>query len=136
MKYFVLLFFVNFLFSQNADKEGFKVNDSLVDMRDYSVEELESIYKSLGLRYGDKVTVIVLFKVDENGDVIINKIKSPHNAFTKEAIEIFKKLPKFDPPKDRNGKPMGVNFSQPISFILKDETKKKIKKENDKKASN
>ena len=128
MKYFILLFFVNFLFSQNTDKKGIKVNDSLVEIKDYSVEELESIYKSLGIRYGDKVTVIVFFKIDENGDIVINKIKSPHNAFSKEAIRIFKELLKFDPPKDRNGKPMSVNFSQPISFIVKDEAKKKNKK--------
>lgn len=127
---------MNFLFSQEVEKGVFKVNDSLVDMRDYSVEELKTIYKNLGLRYGDKITVVVLFKVDENGDVIINKIKSPHNAFTKEAIRIFKKLPKFIPPKDRNGKPMGVSFSQPISFVLKDETIDKYKNENNKKASN
>ena len=124
MKYLILIFFTNFLFSQNAEKENFKVIDTLIDVRDYSIDELESIYKSLGLKYGDKVTVIVLFKVGDNGDVIINKIKSPHDAFTKEAMRVFKKLTKFDTPKDRNGKPIGVNFSQPISFILKDEMEK------------
>lgn len=127
MKYFILLLFSSFVFSQSVEENNLILNDSILSFKNYSLKEQDSIFKNMGIKYGDRVTVTVLFQIDENGNVVINEIKSPHEIFTKETLSLFKKLPKIDPPKKRNGKRKNVKFSQRIIFIINEEWLKEKK---------
>jgi len=61
--------------------------------------------------------VIVLFTVNKEGNIIINKVRAKHKIFKKEAIRIFKSLPKVIPGKLK-GKPIDLDFAYPLNFKL------------------
>lgn len=65
--------------------------------------------------------VTVMFVIDKSGNVSNLRIKGTGKKDSElleaEAERIIKKLPKFTPGKQR-GKPVGVNYAQPIMFRL------------------
>lgn len=71
----------------------------------------------LGLHPGKK-RIIVLFKIDKNGKVNEIKARAPHVRLKNEAISIVKSLPQMEPGKQR-GKPVGVRYTLPITFVIK-----------------
>lgn len=66
----------------------------------------------LGLSPGKK-RIIMLFKIDKNGDIVDIRARAPHPKLQKEAIRIVKLLPKMTPGKQR-GKPVGVKYTLPM----------------------
>jgi len=66
----------------------------------------------LGLQPGRK-RLIMLFKIDKNGEIVDIRAKAPHPRLQQEAIRIIKLLPKMKPGKQR-GKPVGVKYTLPM----------------------
>jgi len=73
----------------------------------------------LGLEAGKK-RVIVIFKIDKNGDIVNVRARGPHKRLEEEAIRVVKLLPKMIPGKLR-GRPVGVNYTIPITLIVEDD---------------
>ncbi len=90
---------------------------------------------SLDLPVG-KVKIIVMFKIDKEGNVISIKARAPHPKLEEEAIRIIKLIPKMQKPGIQRGKPVIVPYTLPITFEVKGAkplTKKeqrKLKKKN------
>ncbi len=119
---FVLILFFNFCFSQ---KTNIIIADStLFNDKEYTSEEIDSIHKKLNIKVGDEIKIIIFFKINEEGSVVIEKIKSPHILFNNVALEIFKKMPKFKPTLNSEGNPISISYKQPIAFIIDKEKKK------------
>lgn len=73
------------------------------------------------LEAGEKKTVLVKFLVSAEGVVTAFEIvQSAGNAFDGEVIRVLKKMPKWKPAL-QNGVPVGVPFTQPVTFIGMDE---------------
>jgi len=66
----------------------------------------------LGLSPGKK-RLIMLFKIDRNGNIVDIRAKAPHPRLQKEAVRIIKLLPKMKPGKQR-GKTVGVKYTLPM----------------------
>lgn len=66
----------------------------------------------LGLSPGKK-RLIMLFKIDRNGNIVDIRAKAPHPRLQKEAIRIIKLLPKMKPGRQR-GKAVGVKYTLPM----------------------
>jgi protein TonB len=66
----------------------------------------------LGLAPGKK-RIIMLFKIDRQGDIVGIIAKAPHPKLQKEAIRIIKLLPKMKPGRQR-GKAVGVKYTLPM----------------------
>jgi len=75
-----------------------------------------SLANQLGLSEGKK-RMVVLFKIDEKGNAIDVKAKSPHPRITKEIKSIVEELPKMTPGNQR-GNPVRVSFTLPVVFIV------------------
>ncbi|WP_166965396.1 energy transducer TonB [Yeosuana marina] len=121
----ILLIFTNFLFGQTNVSE--KVSESFnIDNRD----RLDSIAKQLNYKGGDKIKVLTIFTIDEEGNVTDIKARSVHPLFEKEAIRVLSLLPKM-PPAKYNGKTISQKYSMPIVFEIETESAKKqrLKKE-------
>lgn len=70
----------------------------------------------LGLSAGKK-NVIMLFVIDNEGNIKDIRVKAPHPRLKKEAIRIVKKLPKMKPGMQR-GTPVGVKYTLPMKVIV------------------
>ena len=66
----------------------------------------------LGLSPGKK-RLIMLFKIDRQGNIVDIRAKAPHPRLQKEAIRIIKLLPKMKPGRQR-GKAVGVKYTLPM----------------------
>ncbi|WP_417887293.1 energy transducer TonB [Zunongwangia sp.] len=63
--------------------------------------------------------IIVVFKIDKNGNITDIKTRGPHKKLEEEAKRVVKKLPKVIPGKQRN-RPVGVIYSLPIVFQIRE----------------
>lgn len=63
--------------------------------------------------------VIVVFKIDKNGNITDVRSRAPHPRLEQEAARVVNQLPKMQPGKQR-GKPVGVSYSLPIVFQVQD----------------
>lgn len=63
--------------------------------------------------------VIVVFKIDTEGNVIDIKSRAPHPGLEQEAVRVMEALPSMEPGKQR-GKPVNVSYSLPIIFKVQD----------------
>lgn len=63
--------------------------------------------------------IIVVFKIDKNGNITDIKSRGPHRQLEAEAERVVKKLPKVIPGKQRN-RPVGVIYSLPIVFQIRE----------------
>lgn len=70
--------------------------------------------KNLGLSIG-KQKIWAQFTINEQGNIIDIKVRSPHKSLEKPTIDLLKKLPQFIPGKQR-GKPVKVKYTVPIVF--------------------
>ena len=66
----------------------------------------------LGLSPGRK-RLIMLFKIDKQGNIVDIRVKAPHPRLEKEAARIVRLLPKMKPGKQR-GKAVGVKYTLPM----------------------
>ena len=66
----------------------------------------------LGLSPGKK-RLIMLFKIDKQGNIVDIRAKAPHPRLQKEAVRIIKLLPKMKPGRQR-GKTVGVKYTLPM----------------------
>lgn len=66
----------------------------------------------LGLSPGRK-RLIMLFKIDNTGNIVDIRAKAPHPKLQKEAVRIIKLLPKMKPGRQR-GKAVGVKYTLPM----------------------
>ncbi|MFD2822213.1 energy transducer TonB [Lacinutrix iliipiscaria] len=71
------------------------------------------VAQGLGLDGVQKINV--MFKIDQNGNVIDIKARSPFKALEKEAIDVISKLPKMTPGKQKD-KNVSVIYGIPIRF--------------------
>ena len=71
----------------------------------------------LGLSGRQRISVI--FKIDQNGDVVGVRPRAPHPRLVKEATRVVNLLPKMKPGKQR-GKAVIVPYSLPIIFQVQD----------------
>ena len=86
-------------------------------MQKHFVKKFDSdLPNELGLAPGNK-RVIMLFKIDKNGNVVDVRAKAPHPRLTKEAIRIINLLPKMTPGRQR-GKPVGVKYTLPMRIAV------------------
>jgi hypothetical protein len=121
----LILTLTNFAFGQNKLSE--KVSESFnTDNRD----RLDSIAKQLNYKGGDKIKVLTMFTVNEQGNVVDIKARSVHPIFEKEAIRILNKLPKMTP-AEYNGKKISQKYSLPIVFEIETESAKKKRLKNE-----
>ena len=65
-----------------------------------------------------KQRISVMFKIDNQGNVVNVKAKTEHPELQEEAIRVVAKLPKMLP-GEHDGKKVGVLYSLPIIFDLK-----------------
>lgn len=70
--------------------------------------------KDLGLSKG-KMKIWVVFKIDEQGDIVDVNARAPHPKLKEEAMRVARLLPKMKPGKQR-GKAVGMKYTLPISF--------------------
>jgi bla regulator protein BlaR1 len=70
--------------------------------------------KSIDLSKGKK-KVFVIFRIDENGDVVDVNARAPHPKLREEAERVAALLPKMKAGKQR-GKAVGMKYTLPISF--------------------
>ncbi len=75
------------------------------------------IGEQLGLSGRNRVNV--LFKIDENGNIIEAQSRATHPKLEEEAERVINLLPKMQPGKQR-GKAVPVSYSLPIIFELQD----------------
>ena len=68
--------------------------------------------KKLKLSPGKK-RLIMLFKVDKEGNIVDVRAKAPHPGLKEELVRIVKMLPKMLP-GEQNGKPVGVKYTMPM----------------------
>ena len=68
----------------------------------------------LGLSKGKK-KIWVVFKIDEQGDIVDVNARAPHPKLKEEAMRVARLLPKMKPGKQR-GKAVGMKYTLPISF--------------------
>ena len=73
-----------------------------------------SLLENLGLSKG-KNKIWVVFKIDEQGDVVEVNARAPHPKLEEEAIRVARLLPKMIPGKQR-GEAVGMKYTLPISF--------------------
>jgi protein TonB len=132
-----LLVFCNFGYSQNTSEVISKDQEVILDevpifpgcKRKKSQESLKKcmsdkvskfiskkydvdIFDDLDLPEG-RYKVVIMFKLDKQGDVIDAKARGPHPLLEKEAIKVINKLPRVIPGKAK-GKPVIIPFSIPI----------------------
>ena len=74
------------------------------------------VSKNIGLTSGKK-KVYVVFKIDENGDIVDVNARAPHLTLKEEAIRVAKTLPKMIAGKQR-GISVGVKYTLPITFNI------------------
>lgn len=72
----------------------------------------------LGLSYGKK-RLFVVFTINNKGNVINVKTRGPHPVLEKEVTKVISSLPKMTPGKQR-GTPVGVSYSIPITFEVRE----------------
>ena len=70
----------------------------------------------LGLSAGRK-RVFIGFKIDKTGNIVNVDARAPHPKIKSEVIKVMKQLPRMKPGKQR-GKPVGVKYSIPFTFIV------------------
>ncbi len=76
-------------------------------------------YPPIAKDAGIQGTVFVYFVVDKNGDVKDAKVlREVDPRLDKEALRVIQTLPKFEPGKQR-GKPVSVQYTIPVKFIIK-----------------
>ena len=75
-----------------------------------------SLAEELGLSPGRK-RIFVAFKIDHKGNVVEVQARAPHPRLKKEAENAVKSLPKMTPGKQR-GRPVGVRYALPITFLI------------------
>ncbi|MDT0690985.1 energy transducer TonB [Salegentibacter sp. F188] len=75
-----------------------------------------SIGAELGLSGINRI--IVMFKIDEVGDIVDIKSRGPHKMLEDEAERVINMLPKMTPGMQRN-KPVRVQYSLPIVFDVR-----------------
>ena len=74
--------------------------------------------QDLGLSPGKK-RIFVMFKIDKNGNIADVQARAPHKRLEAEAKRVVKLLPKMKPGRQR-GRPVGVKYSLPISFVVQE----------------
>jgi protein TonB len=77
-------------------------------------------YPEVAAEMGIKGKVYVFFLIDKTGQVTRIQSRGPDKMLEVEAERIISKLPKMIPGKQRN-KPVGVPYSLPINFQLKEQ---------------
>lgn len=77
-------------------------------------------YPEIAAEMGINGKVFVFFLIDKNGKVSRIQSRGPDKMLEDEAERIISKLPKMEPGKQRN-KPVGVPYSVPINFQLRDQ---------------
>jgi len=82
----------------------------------YNEETKKEELKCIGLNPGKK-RLYVQFKIDSKGDIVNVKVRAPHPALDEEARRVMRKYPKMSPGLQR-GKPVGVHYTVPITFLL------------------
>lgn len=110
------------LFAQHPSLN--KINEGLANA--FNEINSDSIYASLGLKNGDKVKVMAMFTINEEGKATNIKAKGPYPIFEQEAIKIIENLPQI-PLKNENGISKSMNFALPITFVIEYSKKKKKK---------
>jgi len=75
-----------------------------------------SLAGDLGLSPGRK-SIRVMFKINENGDVVDIQARGPHKRLVQEAKRVISLLPKMKPGKQR-GRSVSVSYSLPINFMV------------------
>jgi periplasmic protein TonB len=66
---------------------------------------------------GQKVVVQLRFVVDVDGSISkLEVVKSGGNAYDREVIRVFKRMPKWKP-GSQNGHPVTIAFTQPVTFV-------------------
>ena len=88
-------------------------------LQDYFSKHFNAdLAQELGLSPGKK-RLIVQFKIDHKGMPANVRARAPHPKIEQEVIEIIKSLPKMVPGNQR-GRPVGVKYSLPILFHIRE----------------
>jgi len=74
--------------------------------------------QDLGLSPGKK-RIFVMFKIDKTGNITGVQARAPHKRLEAEAKRVVGLIPKMKPGKQR-GRPVGVKYSLPITFIVQE----------------
>ena len=76
------------------------------------------MYPAIAKEMGIQEKIYVKFVIDKTGQIIDVKVVRGQDKYLKEeAIRLVKSLPKMEPARQR-GKPVSVNYTIPISFLL------------------
>lgn len=83
----------------------------------------ENFDTSLGEKLGltGVTRVIVMFKIDKNGQVVEAQARAPKPELEEEAIRVVTSMPKFTP-GEHNGSAVNVMYSLPIAFQIGEQT--------------
>tara|TARA_R110002073_G_scaffold89852_7_gene212557 strand:+ start:20936 stop:22372 length:1437 start_codon:yes stop_codon:yes gene_type:complete len=80
--------------------------------RHFAVNFKGNLPKQLDLKPGKK-RIVMLFKIDKQGEIKDIRVKAPHEKLKEECIRIIKMLPKMLP-GEQDGKPVGVKYTLPM----------------------
>ena len=72
--------------------------------------------------------VFVMFKIDNEGNIMDVKARAPHKKLEEEALRVIRSLPKMMPGKQK-GKTVGVKYTLPIAFMVEGKAQNTEKKE-------
>lgn len=88
-----------------------------IKIKQYFLKKFDAgLAQELGLSQGKK-KIYVQFKINKYGKITNVKSRAPHPRLKKEASKIIASLPKMVPGKQR-GKPVGVRYTLPVTFLV------------------
>lgn len=105
-----------------------KGNKALKACMEHSIRKLVAkkfntdLGNELGLPEGF-TSIMMVFKIDENGEVIDVKGRAPHEKLMEEGTRVVNLIPKFRKPGLQRGKPVKVSYVLPIKFYIIGEPK-------------
>ncbi|MDB9961613.1 energy transducer TonB [Oceanihabitans sp.] len=117
--------------SSQALKECMSSQISSVISKNFNTK----LANSLDLPAG-KTRIMVMFKIDEKGEVVDIKARAPHPKLEEEAVRVINLLPKMDSPGYFKDKAVTVPYSLPIMFVIEEpkplsnKEQRRLKKEN------
>ncbi|WP_396602212.1 hypothetical protein [Algibacter sp. R77976] len=144
----IILFTSNFLLAQDANEVPFAVVEQVpvykgcnkklsnIELKKCMSNGISkhlvknfniSVAKDLGLPDG-KVKINILFKVDQNGEIIDIKATGPHPKLEEEAFRVINLIPKLTKPGYHKRKPVTVPYVLPLIFNIDNSLYKKKRK--------
>ena len=61
--------------------------------------------------------IVTKFNVNTQGELILETVTAPHSTLENDARKLYQTIPKLNPAKDQNDKPIQISFTYTINYI-------------------